>query len=106
MERDCLIAYGASMLLVERLMISSDAFNVEVRKQCRGAGVGCGSITYSSINLWLMLNKKRVFYEIRVHELENKHKIFNNRRQSIIIQVWNNTLLNFCFGRFAVNVGC
>ena len=30
MERDCLIAYGASMLLVERLMISSDAFNVEV----------------------------------------------------------------------------
>jgi DNA-directed RNA polymerase III subunit RPC2 len=31
MERDCLIAYGASMLLVERLMISSDAFDVEVR---------------------------------------------------------------------------
>ena len=26
MERDCLIVYGASMLLVERLMISSDAF--------------------------------------------------------------------------------
>jgi DNA-directed RNA polymerase III subunit RPC2 len=32
MERDCLIAYGASMLLVERLMISSDAFDVEVGK--------------------------------------------------------------------------
>ena len=32
MERDCLIAYGASMLLVERLMISSDAFDVEVKK--------------------------------------------------------------------------
>jgi DNA-directed RNA polymerase beta subunit len=31
MERDCLIAYGASMLLVERLMISSDAFDVEVK---------------------------------------------------------------------------
>ena len=61
MERDCLIAYGASMLLVERLMISSDAFNVEVRKQCSGASVGCGSITYSSINLWLMLNKKKEF---------------------------------------------
>ena len=28
MERDCLIAYGASMLLMERLMISSDAFKV------------------------------------------------------------------------------
>ncbi len=33
MERDCLIAYGASMLLLERLMISSDQFEV---------GVGCG----------------------------------------------------------------
>ena len=28
MERDCLIAYGASMLLLERLMISSDQFEV------------------------------------------------------------------------------
>lgn len=28
MERDCLIGYGASMLLLERLMISSDQFQV------------------------------------------------------------------------------
>lgn len=28
MERDCLIAYGASMLLMERLMVSSDEFKV------------------------------------------------------------------------------
>ena len=28
MERDCLIGYGASMLLLERLMISSDEFQV------------------------------------------------------------------------------
>ncbi len=36
MERDCLIAYGASMLLQERLMLSSDAFEVDV---CNGCGL-------------------------------------------------------------------
>uniref|UniRef100_A0A336KW81 DNA-directed RNA polymerase subunit beta n=1 Tax=Culicoides sonorensis TaxID=179676 RepID=A0A336KW81_CULSO len=34
MERDCLISYGASMLIMERLMISSDAFDVDVCNQC------------------------------------------------------------------------
>jgi len=34
MERDCLIGYGASMLIVERLMISSDAFEIDVCGQC------------------------------------------------------------------------
>lgn len=34
MERDCLISYGASMMLVERLMISSDAFDVDVCNLC------------------------------------------------------------------------
>ena len=35
MERDCLIAYGASDLLLERMMISSDAHITEV---CSGCG--------------------------------------------------------------------
>eukprot|EP00111_Clytia_hemisphaerica_P015648 TCONS_00046187-protein len=34
MERDCLIGYGASMLIMERLMISSDAFEIDVCGQC------------------------------------------------------------------------
>ncbi|KAI9269131.1 DNA-directed RNA polymerase III subunit RPC2 [Phascolomyces articulosus] len=34
MERDCLIGYGASMLLLERLMISSDIFEIQVCDQC------------------------------------------------------------------------
>src|SRR5689334_24696932 len=34
MERDCLIGYGASALLMERLMISSDAFDVHVCQKC------------------------------------------------------------------------
>ncbi|KAF0305075.1 DNA-directed RNA polymerase III subunit RPC2 [Amphibalanus amphitrite] len=38
MERDCLVAYGASMLLLERLMISSDAFAVDVCNTCGSLG--------------------------------------------------------------------
>ncbi|RMZ67198.1 dna-directed rna polymerase iii subunit rpc2 [Pyrenophora seminiperda CCB06] len=38
MERDCLIAYGASQLLVERLMISSDAHIVDVCEKCGQMG--------------------------------------------------------------------
>eukprot|EP00397_Hematodinium_sp_SG-2012_P003066 GEMP01003074.1.p1 GENE.GEMP01003074.1~~GEMP01003074.1.p1 ORF type:complete len:1220 (+),score=278.51 GEMP01003074.1:80-3661(+) len=34
MERDCLVAYGASNLLLERLMLSSDVADVAVCKQC------------------------------------------------------------------------
>ena len=34
MERDCLIGYGASLLLIERLMISSDGFEVNICEAC------------------------------------------------------------------------
>ena len=34
MERDCLIAYGASQLLLERLMLSSDRHEVDVCEKC------------------------------------------------------------------------
>ncbi|GMH28958.1 hypothetical protein Nepgr_030801 [Nepenthes gracilis] len=34
MERDCLIAYGASSLLYERLMLSSDPFEAQVCRAC------------------------------------------------------------------------
>ncbi|KAI9823339.1 MAG: DNA-directed RNA polymerase III core subunit ret1 [Thelocarpon impressellum] len=34
MERDCLIAYGASQLLLERLMLSSDAHEVDICGVC------------------------------------------------------------------------
>ncbi len=34
MERDCLIGYGASAMLIERLLISSDAFPVSICKTC------------------------------------------------------------------------
>ncbi|KAL0874160.1 hypothetical protein Bca101_023865 [Brassica carinata] len=44
MERDCLIAYGASNLLIERLMLSSDPSEVQV---CRA----CGLIGYYDYKL-------------------------------------------------------
>ncbi|CAH1109199.1 unnamed protein product [Psylliodes chrysocephalus] len=41
MERDCLIGYGASMMLVERLMVSSDICEVDVCNKCGLLGY-CG----------------------------------------------------------------
>uniref|UniRef100_A0A0A9VZL2 DNA-directed RNA polymerase n=1 Tax=Lygus hesperus TaxID=30085 RepID=A0A0A9VZL2_LYGHE len=34
MERDCLIGYGAASMLIERLLVSSDIFPVQICKIC------------------------------------------------------------------------
>ena len=43
MERDCLIAYGASNLIMERLMLSSDKFEIFICSECGYIGFkgGC-----------------------------------------------------------------
>lgn len=57
MERDCLISYGASMMLIERLMISSDAFDVDICNLCgrlaySGWCHGCNSsVSVSTIRI-------------------------------------------------------
>jgi DNA-directed RNA polymerase III subunit RPC2 len=38
MERDCMVGYGAALLLNERLLISSDAFPVDVCQKCGNLG--------------------------------------------------------------------
>ncbi|KAI8928334.1 hypothetical protein BC831DRAFT_448884 [Entophlyctis helioformis] len=42
MERDCLIGHGASSLLIERLLFSSDAYDVEVCSKCGLVGAWHG----------------------------------------------------------------
>ncbi|KAM0675010.1 DNA-directed RNA polymerase III complex subunit Rpc2 [Gurleya vavrai] len=56
MERDCLIGYGASSLLIERLLISSDAFTSYVCKEC-------GIISYKGM---CMMCKKTCTVPVRI----------------------------------------
>jgi len=49
MERDCLISYGAANLITERLMISSDQFDVHVCEYCGLLGYSTASSTERSI---------------------------------------------------------
>ncbi|KAJ3280249.1 DNA-directed RNA polymerase III core subunit ret1 [Borealophlyctis nickersoniae] len=46
MERDCLIGHGASSLLIERLLYSSDVYDVECCKQCGLVGGWHGYCAY------------------------------------------------------------
>ncbi len=49
MERDCLIGHGASSLLMERLLFSSDAYDVEVCKACGLVGGWQGYCPYCKV---------------------------------------------------------
>ena len=49
MERDCLIGYGASALLLERLMLSSDAFDVHVCTHCGLMGYHDGRLAKAPV---------------------------------------------------------
>jgi DNA-directed RNA polymerase III subunit RPC2 len=46
MERDCLISHGASSLLIERLLVSSDAHNVQICRECGIIGAWQGFCVY------------------------------------------------------------
>lgn len=45
MERDCLIGYGATQLMLERLMLSSDSFEIDACQECGLMGYN-GYCTY------------------------------------------------------------
>ncbi|KAL6944997.1 DNA-directed RNA polymerase III core subunit ret1 [Hanseniaspora vineae] len=68
MERDCVIAYGASQLLLERLMISSDAFEVDVCNTCGLMGYGGWCTTCKSsenvIKMTIPYAAKLLFQEL------------------------------------------
>lgn len=68
MERDCVIAYGASQLLLERLMISSDAFEVDVCNNCGLMGYNSWCTTCKSadhvIRMTIPYAAKLLFQEL------------------------------------------
>ncbi|CAK7902646.1 DNA-directed RNA polymerase III subunit RPC2 [[Candida] anglica] len=68
MERDCVIAYGASQLLLERLMISSDAFEVDVCNYCGLMGYSSWCTTCKSsehvIKMTIPYAAKLLFQEL------------------------------------------
>ncbi|KAK6204592.1 DNA-directed RNA polymerase III [Scheffersomyces amazonensis] len=68
MERDCVIAYGASQLLLERLMISSDAFEVDICNKCGLMGYNSWCTTCKSseniIRMTIPYAAKLLFQEL------------------------------------------
>lgn len=81
MERDCLIAYGASQLLLERLMLSSDKHEVDICEDCgfmgyngwcqrckKSAGVSKMTIPYAAKLLVQELISMNVGVKIRLED--------------------------------------
>src|ERR1700733_9772491 len=73
MERDCLIGYGATQLLLERLMISSDKFEVNACEECGLMGYN-GWCTYCKSSkkmaqLTIPYAAKLLFQEVQLNEL-------------------------------------
>lgn len=59
MERDCMIGYGASMLILERLCFSSDIFNVDV---CGSCGIMGYSGWYKEEGIKILLSENIDFF--------------------------------------------
>ena len=53
MERDCLIGHGSSMLLYERLMVSSDKFECQICRKCQLIAAVPGYCSYCDSNQFL-----------------------------------------------------
>eukprot|EP01084_Bolivina_argentea_P278251 475273_1 len=53
MERDCLIGHGASLLLYERLMVSSDKYNCQICKKCQLIASYENYCNYCQTNLYI-----------------------------------------------------
>jgi DNA-directed RNA polymerase III subunit RPC2 len=84
MERDCLIGHGAASLLMERLLFSSDAFDVEVCQTCgiigswqgfcgfckNRKGVASIKIPYACKLLFQEMMSMNIVPRIRVEEWE------------------------------------
>lgn len=81
MERDCVIAYGASQLLLERLMISSDAFEVDICNKCGLMGYNNWCTTCKSsenvINMTIPYAAKLLFQELISMNIAPRLKLGN-----------------------------
>nr|ANJ43283.1 RNA polymerase III subunit B [Sugiyamaella mastotermitis] len=79
MERDCVIAYGASQLLLERLMISSDAFDIDVCQTCGLMGYNgwCPSCkaTEKVVKLTIPYAAKLLFQELMAMNIAPRLKL-------------------------------